>query len=70
MTDVTTRTKILALIQDLLGEKVEKYHKLEGRLCHDCPLITEIFKDVRTAFLQDQEKIVDAERERYGLLDD
>jgi len=70
MTDVTTRAKILALIQDLLGEKVEKYHKLEGRLCHDCPMVQELFKDVREALLQDQGKIVDAERERYGLLDD
>jgi len=68
--DITTRTKILALMQDLLGEKAEKYHNLEGRLCMDCPMMTELFKDVREAYLQDKEKLVDAERERYGLLDD
>jgi len=58
------------LMQDLLGEKAEKYHNLEGRLCMDCPMMTELFKDVREAYLQDKEKLVDAERERYGLLDD
>ena len=58
------------MMQDLLGEKAEKYHNLEGRLCMDCPMMTELFKDVREAYLQDKEKLVDAERERYGLLDD
>ena len=67
--DVTIRTKLFALIQDLIGEKAEKYHKLEGRLCHDCPMIVELFKDIRNAYTQDKEKIVEEERDRYGLVD-
>lgn len=67
MTDVTTRTKVLALIQDLIGEKAEKYHSLEGRLCLECPMIVELFEDIRNAYVQDQEELVDQERTRYGL---
>jgi len=67
--DIATRTKMHALMQDLLGEKADKYNKLEGRLCHDCPMITELFKDIRDAYLQDQEILVDEERKRYGLVE-
>lgn len=68
--DVTTRTKLFALIQDLIGEKAEKYHNLEGRLCEDCPMIVELFQDIRNAYTQDKEKMVDEERDRYGFTDE
>lgn len=68
--DTDTRTRLFALIQDLIGEKAEKYHSLEGRLCLECPMIVELFKDIRNAYIQDKEKMVDEERDRYGFVDE
>lgn len=61
------RGVVLRMALDIIGEKVKKYNKTEGKLCQDCPVLAEIVRELRLAMLQDDEEAIDAMRVHYGV---
>jgi hypothetical protein len=61
------RGAVLDMALDLIGQKAEKYHTIEGRLCQDCPLLAELVRELRLARCQDKEEEIEKMIEHYGL---